>query len=85
MADAHAKHHDYHLVNPSPWPAVGAAARLYPGGRRGHVDAWRPIGRHGHGLGARSLHHVHVVARCHQGGHKRRPHAGRVSFTCATA
>ncbi len=24
MADAHAKHHDYHLVNPSPWPAVGA-------------------------------------------------------------
>ena len=26
MADTHAKHHDYHLVNPSPWPAVGAAA-----------------------------------------------------------
>jgi cytochrome c oxidase subunit 3 len=26
MADAHAKHHDYHLVNPSPWPAVGGAA-----------------------------------------------------------
>ncbi len=26
MADAHAKpHHDYHLVNPSPWPVVGAA------------------------------------------------------------
>src|ERR1700712_4679745 len=25
MADAHAKpHHDYHLVNPSPWPAVGS-------------------------------------------------------------
>ena len=24
MADAHAKHHDYHLVSPSPWPAVGA-------------------------------------------------------------
>lgn len=24
MADAHVKHHDYHLVNPSPWPAVGA-------------------------------------------------------------
>ena len=23
MADAHAKHHDYHLVNPSPWPIVG--------------------------------------------------------------
>jgi cytochrome c oxidase subunit 3 len=26
MADAHAKNHDYHLVDPSPWPAVGAAA-----------------------------------------------------------
>ena len=26
MADAHAKHHDYHLVNPSPWPLIGAAS-----------------------------------------------------------
>jgi len=24
MADAHAKHHDYHLVNPSAWPITGA-------------------------------------------------------------
>ena len=25
MAEAHAeKHHDYHLVNPSPWPVFGA-------------------------------------------------------------
>lgn len=24
MAEAHAKHHDYHLVDPSPWPAVGS-------------------------------------------------------------
>ena len=24
MADAHAKNHDYHLVDPSPWPAIGA-------------------------------------------------------------
>jgi len=24
MAEAHAKSHDYHLVDPSPWPAVGA-------------------------------------------------------------
>src|SRR5665213_2124545 len=28
MADAHAKHHDYHLVNPSPWPIVGATGAL---------------------------------------------------------
>ncbi len=26
MADAHAKHHDYHLVEPSPWPAIGGVA-----------------------------------------------------------
>jgi cytochrome c oxidase subunit III len=26
MAEAHAKHHDYHLVDPSPWPLIGAAA-----------------------------------------------------------
>src|SRR2546423_15503385 len=27
MAEAHAKpHHDYHLVAPSPWPAVGAVS-----------------------------------------------------------
>ena len=24
MATAHTKHHDYHLVDPSPWPAVGS-------------------------------------------------------------
>jgi cytochrome c oxidase subunit 3 len=28
MADAHAKHHDYHLVNPSPWPFTGAVGAL---------------------------------------------------------
>ena len=26
MAQAHAKHHDYHLVNPSPWPATAAVS-----------------------------------------------------------
>src|SRR5260370_40093882 len=27
MADAHAKpHHAYHLVDPSPWPAIGAVS-----------------------------------------------------------
>ena len=28
MAEAHAKHHDYHLVDPSPWPIVGAVGAL---------------------------------------------------------
>ena len=26
MAEAHTPHHDYHLVDPSPWPAVGATS-----------------------------------------------------------
>jgi cytochrome c oxidase subunit III len=26
MAEAHSRHHDYHLVDPSPWPAVGAVS-----------------------------------------------------------
>jgi cytochrome c oxidase subunit III len=26
MADAHGKHHDYHLVSPSPWPFIGAVS-----------------------------------------------------------
>jgi cytochrome c oxidase subunit III len=26
MADAHSKQHDYHLVNPSPWPLAGSVA-----------------------------------------------------------
>ena len=28
MADSHAKHHDYHLVDPSPWPLVASIAAL---------------------------------------------------------
>jgi cytochrome c oxidase subunit 3 len=29
MAEAHAKHHDYHLVDPSPWPLIGAASAFF--------------------------------------------------------
>ena len=30
MADAHAKpQHDYHLVNPSPWPIVGSISAFF--------------------------------------------------------
>ena len=28
MADSHVKHHDYHLVDPSPWPVLAATAAL---------------------------------------------------------
>jgi cytochrome c oxidase subunit III len=31
MADAHAKNHDYHLVDPSPWPIVGSLAAFVLG------------------------------------------------------
>ena len=67
MADAHAKHHDYHLVNPSPWPAVGGAAAFILA--VGAVN-WMHGGNSAImalGFAARPLHHVHVVARCHQG------------------
>ena len=26
MAEAHAKHHDFHIVDPSPWPIIGAVS-----------------------------------------------------------
>ncbi|HET6389737.1 cytochrome c oxidase subunit 3 [Hyphomicrobium sp.] len=52
MADTHAKHHDYHLVNPSPWPiasslsalvmAIGAIAWM-----RTHADGEGVLGVHG--------------------------------------
>ena len=28
MADSHAKNHDYHLVDPSPWPIIGSVGAL---------------------------------------------------------
>ncbi len=28
MADAHSKNHDYHIIDPSPWPFVGSMAAL---------------------------------------------------------
>jgi cytochrome c oxidase subunit 3 len=28
MADAHAKHHDYHIIDPSPWPFLGSLGAL---------------------------------------------------------
>jgi len=28
MADAHAKHHDYHIIDPSPWPFLGSVGAL---------------------------------------------------------
>ena len=49
MADTHVKHHDYHLVNPSPWPLIASAAALITaiGGiawMRTHVDGEGVLG-----------------------------------------
>ena len=70
MADAaHAKpHHDYHLVNPSPWPVIGAtSAFLTAVGAilwMHHTVAYAPIIM-GVGISRHRLHHDRLVARCH--------------------
>ena len=72
MADAHAKpHHDYHLVDPSPWPivgsvsaflmAVGAIAWMH------HMFAAAPY-VFGVGVARHRLHDDRLVARRHARG-----------------
>ena len=34
MADAHTKNHDYHIVDPSPWPIIGGSGALIMGNWR---------------------------------------------------
>ena len=86
MADTHAKHHDYHLVNPSPWPAVGATAGFVTavgliiwmrsmGGGEGLFGIKGPFVFRRRRAGS-AVHHVGVVARCDPRGPRRRPHAG---------
>ncbi len=47
MADAHAKQHDYHLVDPSPWPAVGSVSAFFLAVGAifwmHHTFAWAPL------------------------------------------
>lgn len=50
MADAHAKHHDYHLVDPSPWPLVGSLSAFLMAS--GFVTWWKDIAFGGMHLGA---------------------------------
>ncbi|HKX91011.1 MAG TPA: cytochrome c oxidase subunit 3 [Sphingomicrobium sp.] len=69
------KHHDYHLVNPSPWPLVGAFAALFLFG--GLVMWWHdnPYGKVVFGLGVVGvigtmyLWWTDVVAEAHGGDH----------------
>jgi cytochrome c oxidase subunit 3 len=53
MADAHAKpHHDYHLVNPSPWPLIGSVfAFLTAVGLIMSMKALSPVGPYILGFG----------------------------------
>ena len=66
MADAHAKHHDYHLVDPSPWPIVGSvSAFLMAVGAifwMHHTFAAAPFIFFAGVLGV-ALHHDRLVAR----------------------
>ena len=70
MSDAHAGHeakHPYHLVDPSPWPIVGAiAALLLTGGMvlfmHGDLGLRRQIVL-ALGRDRRARHHVLLVAR----------------------
>ena len=78
MATAQVKHHDYHLVDPSPWPIVGSVSafimavgaitwmhHLYVGG----ADHFR------HRRHRRALHHGELVDGCDpRGAVQGRPH-----------
>ena len=91
MADGHAKpEHDYHLVDPSPWPIVGALAALVTAigaimWMAQHKGA--PIGGMTFGgtmffvgLGGILLRDVRLVERHHPRSERRRiPHAGRAA------
>jgi cytochrome c oxidase subunit III len=62
MADAHAKpHHDYHLVNPSPWPLIGSIfAFITAVGLIMSMKALSPVGPYV--LGAGFLGILYVMA-----------------------
>ena len=72
---AGAKNHDYHLVNPSPWPIIGATAALFFFG--GLVMWWHdnPYGPVTFGVGVAGiiatmyLWWTDVIAEAHGGDH----------------
>ena len=72
MADAHAKHHDYHLVDPSPWPAVGShlGLRAWRSARSPGCTTCSPAAPFVFGArrDRRALHHVRLVERRHERG-----------------
>ena len=85
MADAHAKpHHAYHLVNPSPWPLIGASFAFLTAvglimSMKGLSIGGLKLGVPCFGIGvARPFLHLGVVVdRCRPRGGNRRPLPGR--------
>src|SRR5687768_10138595 len=49
MAEAHAKNHDYHILEPSPWPLIGAVSAFLMAS--GFVTWWKDIAIAGMHLG----------------------------------
>ena len=89
MADSHAKNHDYHLVDPSPWPIVGSIGALILAIGVHLLDARRPdlecLAGALLGFAIVFLHHVHVVARCCERKATKVITPRSCSFTCAMA
>jgi hypothetical protein len=97
MADAHQKHHDYHIIDPSPWPLVGSIGALVMAlGGIGWMQGMRgadsllglPITNPVLflvGFCHRSLHHVRLVGRHHQGSPSRAITPAWSACICATA
>jgi cytochrome c oxidase subunit III len=82
MAEAHAKHHDYHLVNPSPWPLIGAMSGFLMAfgavfWMKGLTLAKLPVGPYIFGIGAIGVLYVmlswwrDVVHEANTGDHTR--------------
>ena len=73
------KHHDYHLVEPDPWPLIGAIAAgvMFSGAVMWFHD--EPLRRAADGArpDRRARHHVQLVVEHDQGSAHRLPYAGR--------
>ncbi len=65
MATAHAKKHDYHLVDPSPWPIIGSvSAFILAIGAITWMHKMTPVAPYIFGFGVLGvlLHHDRLVA-----------------------
>ena len=88
MADAHTKNHDYHIIDPSPWPLIGSIGAMLMA--IGGIAYMRTLGRRSgtsmlgmtlsgpwiltDRLSGCPLHDVCVVGRHDQGSPCGRPH-----------